>query len=124
MNDITNRTNTPPKHSKQLGTTKASGSTKRPSSSRAATQHGKPLTRLSAAKNTTTASHHKNTKHPTNPNKEWRLYAPNTPLGFLFPWRLSGVQVQPTTSLPHLFGSRRNRQRMRLTFISLYYSCT
>ena len=38
-----------------------------------------------------TADMDKNTRHPTNPNKERPLYAPNTPLGFLFPRRLSGA---------------------------------
>ena len=97
MNHVSNHTNTPSEHSKQRGTAKAfvstnpASSVQRPASSKAATRPAKTATRLSAAKNTATARHHKNTMHPTNPNKERPLYAPNTPLGFLFPRRLSGA---------------------------------
>ena len=67
-------TNTPSEHSKQRGTTKASGSTRHLASSKATTRPAKTTTRLLAAKNTATASHHKNTKHPTDPNKERPVY--------------------------------------------------
>ena len=116
MNHVSNHTNTPSEHSKQRGTAKASVSTnpassvQRPASSKAATRPAKTATRLSAAKNTATARHHKNTRHPTNPNKERPLYAPNTPLVFLFPRRLSGAFLTPT---PHYWGGFSGQKKAK-----------